>query len=63
MSQPDACRMVRRHGGADWLPYLPRHGHHLFIANGGGLEHEQEMAADESPQTTKPNDRGTAYAE
>ena len=29
----------------------------VYLANGGGLEHAQEMAAHESPRTTKLYDR------
>ena len=28
-----------------------------YLSNGGALEHAQEMAAHESPRTTKPYDR------
>ena len=31
--------------------------HHAYLANGGALEHAQEMAAHESPRTTKLYDR------
>ena len=46
-----------RHRGADWLPYLPRHRHDVYLTNGGGLEHAQEIAAHESLRTAKLCDR------
>jgi hypothetical protein len=38
------------------LPHVPRHRDHR-LPNGGALEHAQEMAAHESPRTTKLYDR------
>jgi hypothetical protein len=52
---PPACGGCR-HRGADWLPHVPRHRDHR-LPNGGALEHAQEMAAHESPRTTKLYDR------
>jgi hypothetical protein len=39
------------------LPHVPRDRDHRLFANGGALEHAQEMAAHESPRTTKLYDR------
>jgi site-specific recombinase XerD len=63
MTQPDAWRMVRRRAAAGGI--LAPIGNHTFratgitayLANGGTLEHAQEMAAHESPRTTKLYDR------
>lgn len=63
MSQPDAWRMIRRRATAAGI--LAPIGNHTFratgitayLANGGQLEHAQEMAAHESPRTTKLYDR------
>jgi site-specific recombinase XerD len=63
MSQPDAWRMIRRRGLAAGIAEAI--GCHTFratgitayLANGGALEHAQEMAAHESPRTTKLYDR------
>jgi site-specific recombinase XerD len=63
MSQPDAWRMIRRRAVAAGIS-API-GNHTFratgitayLANGGSLEHAQEMAAHESPRTTKLYDR------
>jgi hypothetical protein len=49
-------RRGARYRGADRLPHVPRYRNHHF-ANGGALEHAQEMAAQESPRTTKLSDR------
>src|SRR4051794_22846352 len=49
MSQPDAWRMIRRRAAAAGIA--------AYLANGGALEHAQEMAAHESPRTTKLYDR------
>ena len=46
-----------RHRGADRLPHLPPTGITAYLSNGGALEHAQEMAAHESPRTTKLYDR------
>ena len=59
MSQPDAWRMIRRRAAAAGIAEAI--GCHTFratgitayLANGGALEHAQEMAAHESPRTTK----------
>jgi site-specific recombinase XerD len=63
MSQPDAWRMIRRRAAAACI--AEEIGCHTFratgitayLANGGALEHAQEMAAHESPRTTKLYDR------
>ena len=63
MSQPDAWRMIRRRAAAAGI--MAPIGNHsfratgitAFLANGGALEHAQEMAAHESPRTTKLYDR------
>jgi site-specific recombinase XerD len=65
MSQPDAWRMIRRRAAAAGI--AAEIGCHTFratgitayLANGGALEHAQEMAAHESPRTTKLYDRST----
>ena len=63
MNQSDAWRMIRRRAIAVGI-HAPI-GNHTFratgitayLANGGALEHAQEMAAHESPRTTKLYDR------
>jgi site-specific recombinase XerD len=63
MSQPDAWRMIRRRTTTAGI--TAQIGCHTFratgitayLANGGALEHAQEMAAHESPRTTKLYDR------
>jgi len=63
MTQPDAWRMIRRRAIAAGIAEAI--GCHTFratgitayLANGGALEHAQEMAAHESPRTTKLYDR------
>ena len=70
MKQSDAWRMIRRRAVAAGI-HAPI-GNHTFratgitayLANGGALEHAQEMAAHESPRTTKLYDRdeGAAHA-
>jgi integrase len=70
MSQPDAWRMIRRRAAAAGI--ATEIGCHTFratgitayLANGEALEHAQEMAAHESPRTTKllRSDEGTAHA-
>jgi site-specific recombinase XerD len=63
MGQPDAWRMIRRQAGAVGI-FAPIGNHSFratgitaYLANGGALEHAQEMAAHESPRTTKLYDR------
>ena len=59
----DAWRMIRRRAAAAGI--AAEIGCHTFratgitayLANGGALEHAQEMAAHESPRTTKLYDR------
>ena len=63
MTQPDAWRMIRRRAIAAGI--TAPIGNHSFratgitayLGNGGVLEHAQEMAAHESPRTTKLYDR------
>lgn len=63
MTQPDAWRMIRRRAAA--VGIQAPIGNHSFratgitayLSNGGTLEHAQEMAAHESPRTTKLYDR------
>jgi site-specific recombinase XerD len=63
MTQPDAWHMIRRRAAAAGIN-API-GNHTFratgitayLGNGGVLEHAQEMAAHESPRTTKLYDR------
>src|SRR5208337_4358518 len=63
MTQPDAWRMIRRRALA--VGIQAPIGNHTFratgitayLSNGGALEHAQEMAAHESPRTTKLYDR------
>jgi site-specific recombinase XerD len=63
MSQPDAWRMIRRRAaGAGIAAEIGCHtfratGITAYLSNGGALEHAQEMAAHESPRTTKLYDR------
>ena len=63
MTQPDAWRMIRRRAKAAGI-HAPIGNHSFratgitaYLANGGALEHAQEMAAHESPRTTKLYDR------
>jgi site-specific recombinase XerD len=63
MSQPGAWRMVRRRAAAAGTS--AEIGCHTlrttvitaYFANGGALEHAQEMAAHETPRTTKLDGR------
>src|ERR1700730_10681728 len=63
MTQADAWRMIRRRAVAAGI-HAPI-GNHTFratgitayLSNGSALEHAQEMAAHESPRTTKLYDR------
>jgi site-specific recombinase XerD len=63
MSQPDAWRMIRRRAVAAGIAApigchtFRATGITAYLANGGALEHAQEMAAHESPRTTKLYDR------
>ncbi|MFI5397690.1 MAG: tyrosine-type recombinase/integrase [Candidatus Binatia bacterium] len=65
MMQPDAWRMIRRRAKAAGIK--TKIGCHTFRAtgittyleNGGTLEHAQQIAAHESPRTTKLYDRTT----
>ena len=63
MAQADAWRMIRRRAVAASIN-APIGNHSFratgitaYLANGGALEHAQEMAAHESPRTTKLYDR------
>jgi site-specific recombinase XerD len=63
MMQPDAWRMIRKRAAAVGI-YAPIGNHSFratgitaYLSNGGALEHAQEMAAHESPRTTKLYDR------
>ena len=63
MGQPDAWRMIRRRAAAVGI-FAPIGNHSFratgitaYLSNGGALEHAQEMAAHESPRTTKLYDR------
>ena len=63
MVQADAWRMIRRRAGATGIN-APIGNHSFratgitaYLANGGVLEHAQEMAAHESQRTTKLYDR------
>ncbi len=63
MNQSDAWLMVRRRAKAAGIA-VPICNHTFratgitaYLANGGSLEHAQEMAAHESPRTTKLYDR------
>ena len=63
MGQPDAWRMIRKRAVAVGI-HAPIGNHSFratgitaYLANGGALEHAQEMAAHESPRTTKLYDR------
>jgi site-specific recombinase XerD len=63
MVQSDAWRMIRRRAAAAGInASIGNHsfratGITAYLANGGALEHAQEMAAHESPRTTKLYDR------
>jgi integrase len=63
MGQPDAWRMIRKRAvGVDIHAPIGNHlcrvsGIMAYLANGGALEQAQEMAAHESPRTTKLYDR------
>jgi site-specific recombinase XerD len=63
MDQSAAWRMIRRRAAATAI-HAPIGNHTMratgitaYLANGGSLEHAQEMAAHESPRTTKLYDR------
>jgi site-specific recombinase XerD len=63
MTQPDAWLMIRRRAIAAGISApigchtFRATGITAYLANGGALEHAQEMAAHESPRTTKLYDR------
>jgi site-specific recombinase XerD len=63
MNQPDAWLMIRRRAAAAGITApigchtFRATGITAYLANGGALEHAQEMAAHESPRTTKLYDR------
>lgn len=59
MGQPNVWRMIRKRAVAVGI-HAPIGNHSFratgltaYLANGGALEHAQEMAAHESPRTTK----------
>jgi site-specific recombinase XerD len=63
MNHADAWRMIRRRAAAAGI-HAPIGNHSFratgitaYLTNGGALEHAQEMAAHESPRTTKLYDR------
>jgi len=63
MTQPDAWRMIRRRAAVAGI-HAPIGNHSFratgitaYLSNGGALEHAQDMAAHESPRTTKLYDR------
>ena len=63
MTQPDAWWMIRRRAAAAGIAEaigcqtFRATGITAYFSSGGALEHAQEMAADESPRTTKLYDR------
>jgi site-specific recombinase XerD len=63
MSQPDAWGMIRRRAASAGIAAevcchtFRATGITAYLSNGGALEHAQEMAAHESPRTTKLYDR------
>jgi hypothetical protein len=63
MLQPDAWRMIRKRAAAVGIfaPFgndsFRATGITAYLSHGGALEHAQEMAAHESPRTTKLYDR------
>ncbi len=58
MAHDPPARGRRRHSRADRQSHVPRDRHNrAYLSNGGALEHAQEMAAHESPRTTKLYDR------
>ena len=63
MTQPDAWRVIRRRAkDADIKTKIGCHtfratGITAYLENGGNLEHAQQIAAHESPRTTKLYDR------
>ena len=65
MTQSDAWRMIRRRAaGAGIETEIGCHtfratGITAYLENGGTLEHAQQIAAHESPRTTKLYDRTT----
>jgi len=67
MTQPDAWRMIRRRArNAGIKTKLGCHtfratGITAYLENGGTLEHAQQVAAHESPRTTKLYDRTTDH--
>jgi site-specific recombinase XerD len=63
MTQPDAWRMIRKRAAVVGI-FAPIGNHSFratgitaYLSNGGALEHAQEMAAHESPRTTRLYDR------
>ena len=63
MDTNDVLRMIKRRAKAAGLPYFTcchtfrATGITTYLKNGGTLEHAQQIAAHESPRTTKLYDR------
>jgi integrase/recombinase XerD len=63
MDTNDVLRMIKRRAKAAGLPYstcchtFSATGITTYLKNGGTLEHAQQIAAHESPRTTKLYDR------
>jgi integrase/recombinase XerD len=63
MDTNDVLRMIKRRAKAAGLPYstcchtFRATGITTYLKNGGTLEHAQQIAAHESPRTTKLYDR------
>jgi site-specific recombinase XerD len=63
LTQANAWLMIRRRATAAGITApigchtFRATGITAYLANGGALEHTQEMAAHESPRTTEPYDR------
>jgi len=63
MDTNDLFRMIKRRANQAGLPYSPcchtfrPTGITTYLKNGGTLEHAQQIAAHESPRTTKLYDR------
>jgi integrase len=57
MNQSDAWRMIRQRAVAAGIHAFRATGKIAYLSNGGALEQAQEMAAHESPRTTKLYDR------
>ena len=68
MDTNDVLRMIKRRAKAASLPYstcchtFRATGITTYLKNGGTLEHAQQIAAHESPRTTKLYDRTSDQA-